>query len=180
MISSLTDGTRAANVLNALYPYIRDEVMGEHPWVFAKKQSILSPNATVPPFGWDYCYDIPSDCLRLLNPDDDSIKWVQMGNQIFSSEPQLNMYYIFRNVDESSWDNRFCEAFAWRLAMEAALSLAQSIPLKQEAEKSYQAALAAARSMNAVIGTRPALEADIWSNARKGFRFNPFTGSQNN
>ena len=167
-ISSLTQTGRAAMICNALYAYLRDEVMGSSPWKFALARAVLTPNATVPPFDFTYQYDIPSDCLRLLTPDDDSIIWHQEGNQILCNEPSLNMKYIYRNVDESSWDARFCETFAWRLAMELAIGLTQSVPMKQEAEKSYMAALAQARSMNAVIGTLPHLEADIWSGARKG------------
>jgi hypothetical protein len=168
IIGSITQNTRGAIVCNTLYNYLRDEVMGESPWRFATKQAVLYPNGTTPAFTYTYQYDIPNDCLRLLVPDDDSIFWVVQGNEILSNEPTLNMNYLYRNTDESSWDARFCEAFAWRLAMELALSLTRSIPMKQEAEKSYNAALAQARAMNAVIGTLPPLEADIWSNARRG------------
>lgn len=178
LISALTDNTRAAVVCNALYAYLRDEVLGESPWRFALKRLTLNPNSTVPVFDYTYQYDIPSDCLRLLRTDDDSIVWIQEGNQILSNEPTLNMQYIYRNEDESSWDARFCEAFAWRIAMELSLAITGSIPMKQECEKSYKDALAQARAMNAVIGTIPPLEADIWSRSRRGSnRFNPITGS---
>lgn len=167
-ISALSQTTRAAVTCNTLYAYLRDEVMGESPWRFALKRAVLSPNGTTPAFDFDFSYDIPSDCLRLLSPDDDEIIWIQEGSQILCSETTLNMKYLYRNEDESSWDARFCEALAWRLCMELALSLTQSIPMKQEAEKSYKDALAQARAMNAVIGTPNPLEADIWSKARKG------------
>lgn len=176
IISSLSQTTRAAIICNTLYAYIRDEVMGESPWRFATTRTVLSPNATVPPYQFDFSYDIPSDCLRLLTPEDDSIIWVVENGQILSNEPTLNMKYIFRNTDESSWDARFCEMLAWRLCMELALSLTQSIPMKQEAEKSYKDCLAQARAMNAVIGTLPPLEADIWTQARKGHNFRRTVG----
>lgn len=176
IISSLSQTTRAAIICNTLYAYIRDEVMGESPWRFATTRTVLSPNATVPPYQFDFSYDIPSDCLRLLTPEDDSIIWVVENVQILSNEPTLNMKYIFRNTDESSWDARFCEMLAWRLCMELALSLTQSIPMKQEAEKSYKDCLAQARAMNAVIGTLPPLEADIWTQARKGHNFRRTVG----
>ena len=177
-ISSLTQTTRAAVTCNTLYAYLRDELLGESPWRFATKRTTLYPNGTIPPFEYTQSYDIPDDCLRLLIPDDDSIKWVVEGNQILCNESTLNMKYLFRNTDESSWDARFCEAFAWRLTMELALSLTQSLPMKQEAEKSYKDCLAQARAMNAVIGTIPPLEADIWSNARKGYRWPRPTAGQ--
>lgn len=170
IISSLTDGTRAANVCNTLYTYLRDEVMGESPWRFALKSVVLGPNGTPPIHDYAFAYDIPSDCLRPLKMSDDSIEWAVEGSVIMTDEPSITLIYLYRNEDESSWDARFCEAFAWRLAMELALSVAQSTTLKQEAEKSYDKALANARAMNALIGTIPPLEADIWSRARKGYR----------
>ena len=178
-ISALTDNVRRAVVCNTLFQYLADEVMGESPWRFATRRTILTPNQNNPPYDFTYSYDIPDDCLRLLVPQDDAINWqVEDAGDWSNSETQiitnvnpLNIKYIFRNLDPSSWDARFCEALAWRLAMELALSLTQSIPMKQECEKSYDKALENARSMNAVIGTIPPLEADIWSLARKGYRY---------
>lgn len=167
-IASLSSTARAAVVCNTLFQYLADEVMGESPWVFATKQSSLAPNGTPPLYTWLYTYDIPSDCLRPLTLDNDQIPWVVQGTQILTNESSINLDYIFRNVDPSSWDARFCECLAWRLAMEIALAVARSVPLKQEAEKSYNAALAQARAMNGVIGTKKPLEADIWSGARRG------------
>lgn len=155
---------------STLYAYLRDEVMGETSWRFATKRASLAPNGTTPPYEFSFTFDLPNDCLRPLVPEDDSITWVVEGTQILSNEPSINLKYIYRNTDESTWDARFCEVLAWRLAMELALGLTSSIPMKQEAEKSYKDALAQARSMNAVIGSPPVLEADTWSRARKGYR----------
>ena len=167
-ISSLSQTTRAAVLCNTLYYILRDEVMGAAPWKFAKKRAVLTPTSTTPAFTYSYEYDIPSDCLRLLQSDDTALVWVQEGTKILSNESSLNMIYLYRNEDESSWDARFCEALSWRLAMELALCLTQSTTMKQEAEKSYNATLSLARATNAVIGAQPVLEADTWSDARRG------------
>lgn len=169
-IQSLTQTTRAAIVCETLYQYIRDEVMGAYQWRFATKRVVLAPNATKPPFTYTYAYDIPNDCLRPLKMVPDDIDWIVENGQIFCNEASLNFIYIYRNTDESSWDARFCEAFAWRLAMELAMALTKSLPMAAAAEKSYNQALAQARAINAVIGTIPPLEADIWSSARRGFK----------
>lgn len=179
-ISSLTQNTRAAIVCNTLYNYLRDEVMGESPWRFATKRAYLTP--VIPP--WELTlpagvtisrtyYQIPSDCLRPLSLSDNSMDWTVEGPYIVisgwgDSNDAILVKYIYRNTDESSWDARFCEMFAWRLCMELALALTQSVPMKQEAEKSYDKMLAQARAMNAVTGTIPPLVADIWSSARRG------------
>ena len=168
VIASITDTKRAAVVCNTLYALIRDEVLRASPWRFAIERVSIVPNATVPAFDYLYQYDIPNDCLRPLKTFPDSIDWIVEGNQILTNCTCLDLIYIYQNTDESSWDNNFCEAFAYRLAMELALSLTKNIPLKQEMEKSYNASIAQARSMNAVTGKIPPLEADIWSSARRG------------
>ncbi len=176
VIGSLSGTGRAAITCNTLYNYLRDEVMGESPWRFATVRTVLTPNSTTPAFDYLYSYDIPSDCLRPLEIKDSQGPWTVEYNealssaQILSNDTSINLRYIFRNVDESTWDARFCEALAWRLCMELALSLTQSIPMKQEAEKSYQSQIALARAMNGQIGTLEPLVADLWSGARKGFR----------
>ncbi len=181
VISSLDQTTKTAVICNTLYAYIRDEVMGSAPWRFATKRVALTPNGNTPIYDYQFSFDIPQDCLRLLVPENDQIVWTVEGNEILANQDTMHIKYLYRNEDESSWDARFCEAFAWRLAMELALALTNSIPTKQEAEKSYNNALAQARAMNAVIGTLPPLEADIWSNARKGYRWwmRPTVGQAN-
>ncbi len=180
IISSIDEGSRASIVCSTLYQYLADEVMGSSPWRFATKSVVLAPNATVPPFRWLAAYDIPNDCLRPLELECES-DWTVEGTQILCNDnTSINFRYLFRNEDPSTWDGRFAEAFAWRLAMELALSLTQSIPVFQQAEKSYNAALSQARSMNAVVGTIPPLVADIWSRARKGYRYPPNVAGQGN
>lgn len=178
-ISSPTDNVRRAQICNTLFQYLADEVMGSSPWRFALRRTTLAPNSNTPPYGYQFSYDIPEDCLRLLYTPgevfdwevEDGGDWSDSETQILSNQSTLQMKYIFRNTDVSTWDARFCEALAWRLAMELALALTQSVELKQEAEKSYEKALAEARSMNAVIGKQPVLIADVWSLARKGYRY---------
>lgn len=169
-ITSLAQTGRAATTCNTLYAYLRDEVTSAFPWRHAVKRAVLSPNGTTPPFDFQQTYDIPSDCLRMLRPDDDSITWKQEGTQILSDEVTLDMLYIFRNDDESSWSALFAETLAWRLCMELALSLTKSIPMAEKAEKSYKERLAEARAVDSAIGSGQQLEADIWSRSRRGFK----------
>lgn len=168
IISSLDDGSRAANICKQLYPTLRDEVMGSAPWRFAEKQAKLNADVAAPLFGYGHQFIIPSDCLRVLTVCSDN--WTQQGNYILCNEPgPLNTTYLFQNTDESSWDARFAETLSWRMAMELALSLVQSQSMRTLAEGSYTKAIAQARAMNAVIGTPQRLVADIWSGSRKGY-----------
>ena len=172
-ISSLNDGTRAANICQAQYPILRDEVLRAVPWRFALTQvNLATPNATVPVFGYSSAYDIPDSILRVwkvaTNP------WTEIGQQILCNvDSGISILGIYQNTDPTSWDAQFAEALSWRLAMEIAFALVQSVPLKQEMEKGYKDSLAQARSTNAVIGTPERLIADFWSSSRK-YGYNQF------
>lgn len=173
LISSLSDNTRASNICAAQYPILRDEVMRAAPWRFALTQRVLGvPSATVPPFGYLAAYDVPTDVLRVWKVETE--QWTEIGNQILCDKTDgINCLCIEQNLDPTSYDAQFAETLAWRMAMEIALALVQSAPLKQEMEKGFEKALASARSSNAVIGTPDKLIADEWSNARK-YGFNRF------
>lgn len=171
LISSLTDGSRAANICDTLYVVIRDKVMGDAPWRNSVLQVQLIATGTVPLFTYQYSFQIPNDCLRVLTVDDTT--WtVVSGGLIYCNNPgPLNVTYIQRNTDESSWDERLAEAVSLAMAREIALALVQSVPLAQQMDKMYQQAIKDARALNAVVGSPKHLIADIWSGARKGMGF---------
>jgi hypothetical protein len=171
-ISSITQNTKSAIHMNAIWAQILDCVLRAHPWHFAKKRVTLVPNATTPPYEYDFTYDLPGDWIRPLEPEHNDCDFVVESNQILTNWNPLNIAYIFRNTDPSTWDACFCEAMAWRLANEAAYDLTQNTAVVGWTAKGYLAQLAEARAMNGVENNNfPALEADTWTDARKGFRY---------
>ena len=169
IISSLDDGTRAANICKIMYPILRDEAQQAAPWRFCLLQVQLTPNLVPPSFDYLNSFALPLDCLRVWRVN--SAKWTVKQGNILCDNTLVDLLYIQRNTDESTWDSCFVEALAWRMAMEIALALIQSVPLKQDAEKSYMAALAQCRAENATLGTPERLVADIWSGAHKGYDY---------
>lgn len=166
-IQDLDEDTKRAVIISAIYDTIRDEVLRAHPWNFALKRAVLFPNSDTPPFEFTYTYDLPSDCLRPLKMDDPEIVWVEESRQILTDETTLNMTYIFRNEDESSWDSSFEEAFAWRLAREVSYALTQSQAVVQACDAGYKRALGDARSYDGVTGRMDVFIADEWTKARR-------------
>lgn len=64
-ISSLTEGSTAADQASLAWPYIRDEVLEAADWTFAKTRKALAQNATTPVGDFDYAYTLPPDFLRM-------------------------------------------------------------------------------------------------------------------
>lgn len=167
-ISSIDQDTKSAIHLKAVWDQIRDSVMRAHPWNFAKARVTLAPNGTTPAWGYDFTYDLPNDWLRMLEPDNNDVEFVVEGQQLLTNESTLNVKYLFRNEDESSWDACFAECMAWRLATELAYNMTQSATVVQYCGAGYKAALAEARAMNAFDNNNfPELESTTWTDSRR-------------
>lgn len=166
-ISSITQDTKSARILNALWDQVRDSVLRAHKWNFATKRVTLSPTSDSPDFGYDYVYDQPNDCLRVLNTFPDSIDFVVEGRKILTDEETLDVLYICRHESEADWDSCFAEAMAWRLASEIAYNLTESNTLAVNCDKKYREVLAEARSMDGTEGTTEAIVSDDWTMARR-------------
>ncbi len=167
-VSSITQSTKSAIILNAIYEQCRDEVLRMHPWHFAVKRAALAPTSDAPVFEYDYAYDLPADCLRPLDLDSLDIDFVVENKQILTNENTiLNTRYIFRNDDENSWDPVFGSALAWKLSSEVSYALTQSLALTDSCQKQFARVLQEARTMNGFEGVPKDLEASEWTSARR-------------
>jgi hypothetical protein len=167
LISSITQETKSARLLNGIWDLSRDEVIRAHRWNFATKRAVLAPTATAPDFEWDYAFDIPNDCLRILEPDSNDLQFVVENGQILCDEDSLNFKYVYRNEDESSWDASFARAMALYLAKEICYAMTQSLALTESIEKRYMMALAEAKFNDGSEGTMPDLESFSWTDVRR-------------
>lgn len=170
-ISSLTQETRAAQILNSIWDLVQDELLASHPWNFALKRAALTPTSDTPAYEFDYEYDIPNDCLRVLESETDftasGVDWMVEGRKILTNEETLNIRYIYRNEDFNSWSGPFAEVMAWRLAQDIAFALTQSTEREKSCAEQYQRALSLARSTDAAEGIMRGLIADEWTSARR-------------
>ena len=166
-ISSLTQDTKAAILANAVFTDLRDEVLRSHPWNFAIKRAEWSPTANTPVYEYDYEYDLPSDCLRVLDPEYDSTDFVIEGRKLLTNESTLKVRFIYRHTDPSEWDAMFCQTLSWRLAQELAFALTQSSERAEQMEREFRKSLSMARSMDGAEGILKGLVATEWTDARR-------------
>lgn len=170
IISSITQETKSARVLNAVYEQVLKEVLRARNWNFAIKRDSLTPTATTPEYEYDYEFNLPSDCLILLDTEEeffDEEEYSVEGRKVYSNHNPLNIRYIYYNTDASSYDPMFAEALSWRLAQTAAYALTQSSTLEEQCKKRYEEALSQAAYRDGSEGTLKVFTADIWTNARR-------------
>jgi len=168
-LTALTDSTPEAEQVNLVYTYERDRLLREHPWKFAQK--FYKPDyelAGTVPANWDYMFDYPSDCLRMLdlvNPlgrDLDPIPYdigVTETNQkaIFCDVEEPEFRYIYKVTDVDCFDVFFFEALALRISARICMGLTGSAEMCREMERKAAIAVGSAKSQDANEGIEPSI-----------------------
>jgi len=168
VIESLTEESTEATLCNSLYEAMRDLVLRDFPWPFARKAADLGLVEEDPDDDWAYSYRYPSDCIRArrildgnrtptvrkisygLGSDDN-------GRLILTDQADAVLEYTRRVTDPQQFDPAFASALAWRIAQEIAAPLARSETQRKIAMEGYKNEVAQARAdaLNEEVGDPP-------------------------
>lgn len=162
-ITNLGDGTKAANLCDRNWPLVRDEVLRDHPWNFAVTRANLAPVATAPAWGFTNAFNLPSDCLRLLEVKDQRSEDYQVeSRQILSDADVLYIRYIRQVTDPNRMDATVVDLMAARLALELCESLTQSNTKLQLMWRQYEESLVRAKRVDGRENPPTLMEEDDW------------------
>ena len=131
-ILSMSDDVEPARSADSLWDIVRDAELRIRRWKFSIKRDSLAALVDAPDWGFSYQYQLPSDCLRILQVNDifpgvdlsdyrstDAALWRVEGQKILTDiGAPLKVRYIRREDDTGVWDSAFVEAFAFRLSAE--------------------------------------------------------------
>ena len=167
-ISALSDSTEAARKCNAVYSQVRDALLRAHPWNFAIKEAELSVLVETPEYSFDYYYELPSDCLRVVHSDLDKvdIAYEIHGQKLATNATSVCIKYIAQITDETTFDSVFVDLFAARLAAELSFAFTNSRTVEQQKWEIYKEKFSQATGADAQEGTPAELTADEWLDAR--------------
>lgn len=166
-ITSLADGTKAANLCTRAWPLIRDQVLRDHPWNFAVKRAVLPPSTTAPGWGFSTAFPLPNDNLRLLEVRDLSTdEYSVEDGSILADATTLYIRYIYRVTDPNRYDALFIDAAACRLAFELCEALTQSNTKKDALFQEYEDSLTRARRVDGQENPPQRYEEDEWISVR--------------
>jgi len=169
-ILSLDDDQETARKCKAVYALIRDEVLSTYPWKFASKRQALAELATAPVFGYENAFQIPSDCLRVVetNLDANGYKWSREGDTIVTDQTPMKIKYIQRITDPTKYSSAFVVALSARLEAELAFPCTTDATLaKNKMDIYFKSKLPLAKSMDAQEGNEhTALISDGFVDAR--------------
>ena len=177
-IIALSDDTKQARTLAAIFDVKRDAELAANPWTFAIKRALLPASSTPPAFGWSFAYPLPADYLALVEVGQD---WAFYGGDTdtFAIETDANgslailtdqaaplqVRYISRVTNAGLFPPLFVEAFACRLAAEICEDLTQSTSKREAAWAERKQALREARRVNAIEQPPRANPPNSWERA---------------
>jgi hypothetical protein len=165
-IDSFSDNSEEARLCNLYYTMVLEEFLSEHPWNFAQKRVDLSQTATTPVFGFDYEYQLPTDCLRVLKISTSYDYKIEEDKLLTDSNEVAILYLRTPSVEEFS--PKFVAAMGCKMAMLMSYALTKSNTLADRLEKMYERNFALARNYDAQEGGLDRVEYadDEWLNAR--------------
>jgi hypothetical protein len=119
---------------------------------------------------WDFQYQLPSDCLRVLDVsyDDGSNDWqIESGNILVSDYgPDIGIRYIQKLADTASYEPLLVNALASRLAAELAQDITGNAQKKQAALMEYIGFLDEAKITDMREQTPTEIADDTWVTER--------------
>jgi hypothetical protein len=179
-ILNLTDNTKPAREVNAVFDMTRDYLQRRFSWRFCIKRANLAADTSTPLWDWSYQYQIPTDCMRILQvgqwyPSPDLSDLISTGGQEYVLEGKyilsnqagpLKLRYLSRVTDPVQFDAAFDMAFSAYLAYILAEPLTASAEQKQMAYNDYRNSIKDAVIANAIENPPESLADQTWILAR--------------
>ena len=165
-IQNLTENSSRARACSARIEAVIETVLRMNVWNSALERKLLT-QVDAPIFGWNYTYQLPSDCIKVVEVEPVSKFQVEKKN-ILSNETSLYLLYVATPTDINNLDSLLSEAIAMKLAVEIAETLTSKEGLKNEMSQKYFIALQEARSANSRDKTPDHRERSSWLDAKKG------------
>lgn len=166
-ITSLTDNSPEARACVVAYDSNRRSELRKYNWNFAVTRVILTPDTVAPLFDYEYAFTLPTDCLRVLRPNDVDLDWKIEGRKILSNDgATLNLRYVADVTNEALFDSTFYDVVSAALAVDLCERLTQSNTKKQLLMAEYKDLVNMARRVNAIETGPQVAPDDAWWTVR--------------
>ena len=144
-ILSLTEDSKNARLCNSRYTQVRDAVFRSHPWNCLQVRVELASSTTTPVWGYNFKFDLPGDCLRLLKILDFDSNYQVEGRAILSNNETMKILYISRIEDPNQYDELLRETLSAALGADMAYAITSNNTTSQNMLVTYQEKLKDAR-----------------------------------
>lgn len=136
-IIELDEESPEARACRLHYVETRDEVLRHHRWNFSIRRAELPQLSEPPLYGWAFQYQLPVDCLRVLEVNGWEIgqrpsSWEVEGRKLLANEEPVKIRYVSQVTDCNLFDAIFVEALALKLAAKLALPINGSSEMAEQ------------------------------------------------
>jgi|688.fasta_scaffold191930_2 hypothetical protein len=167
-ISSLTEQSPNAVVVNAHWNTVRRGLLRKHTWNFAIKRQNLARSATPPNHAYDYRYALPADYIRLIQVYSQQDYKIE-GLFVLTNDDACQIKYIADITDTNAWTTDFTELAVAKLQMEIAYAVTRDKDLTKLYSQLFSSKLADALWADASEDTEDDIPTD--ANGLIGVRF---------
>lgn len=165
-INSITESSRNARALNAVWTPVVDEILAEADWPFAIHTKTLALLASAPDrTDYSYQFALPSDppFIRMVDiPDYPEIAYEIEGANLLVNAEEITIRYIKRITNTALFPPAFVNALACRLAAEIAIEVTDSLQVRGQMLSEYNTALIVAIG-EALYQQKPRLPEKLWT-----------------
>lgn len=173
-ITSLDDDRFTARTIKGVWDIQRQATIRDGAWNFAMRRKDLAAESLTDgvPYPWGYAFPLPAQCLRLIEVIDLTEGQYQLEGRNILCDSAGPLYVRYQaDVEEPAlWDAAFTDAFARRLAWATGTRIAGSTFSEQLAWQEYQAAINAAKRVDARENPPIAQGESSWIEARRSHR----------
>ena len=169
-ITSFSDDSERARLVNAIYEEMRDEVTRAATWNCCKSRQVLASLSETPAFGWAYYHQLPADCLRVVDvfSGDTRIDHAVEGRRLMTDVSSVNLIFLKRVTDPNEFDVLFIAAYTARIAAELALPISGSNTVATTMWQLYDKKVKEARTIDSKEGSTATLDVQSIFDARAG------------
>ena len=146
---------QSAKLCNVLFRQALDETLRTYKWNSALKRYKLNRLSEAPAFKFKYQYQLPSDCIRVINvydkadAYDDRTQWVVEGRTILCDYENVYICCVSRPADVSQLDAFLTRAIIQNLAIKLAVPMQLDQVMQNNLIDEYESViLPAARSVD--------------------------------
>jgi hypothetical protein len=154
-INSFVENNTPARLCANMYGAVRDNMLRQHVWNFAKTRVRLSPDETRPAFGYAYQFTLPGDFIRLIEVNGSQAigagwpyGYSVEGTKVLTDASSLEIRYIYRNDAEQTWDAAFIEVVMLAMKKALAYPITRDVAVRNASEQEWAIALKLAKTIN--------------------------------
>lgn len=165
-ITSLNDNNARARVCKLIWPMVLDDELSAHQWNCIKRRAQLSRLAAAPAFGWSYQYQLPPDCLRVLEMEDPDEEFAVESGVLLCNNTTAKILYLSRSVLFGAYSAGLQSALVARMVAELAMPITKKKEIVAASWAAYQGKILSALASDGQEGSPEKAECTLFTDVR--------------